>query len=94
LEVDDEAFFVVEHVEGCGYYMSGCGPSDREYFNLIESRLGDEITEGRLAHELVSFPRYALVSQERLLRAAKTFFESGDRDPTCEWVPERDAMYR
>jgi hypothetical protein len=66
---------------------------DREYFNLIESGLGDEITEAYLAHELYSFPRYALVGQETLLRAARTFYETGQRDPNCEWVPERDAFY-
>jgi hypothetical protein len=93
LEVADDTWFVFEYVEDFGYYMSGCGPSDRDYFNLIDSRLGDEITQGYLAHELNSFPRYALVGQETLLRAAKTFFESGDRDPSCEWVPERDASY-
>jgi hypothetical protein len=93
LEVDDDTFFVVEYVEGFGYYMSGCVWSDRGCFNLIESRLGDEITEGYLAHELNSFPRYALVSQETLLRAARTFYETGQRDPGCEWVPERDAIY-
>jgi Immunity protein Imm1 len=93
LEVDDEVFFVIEYVQGAGYFMSGCGPSDREYFNLVESSLGDEVTPGALAHENRSFPRYALVGAETLLRAARTFFETGQRDPTCEWVPERDAFY-
>ena len=93
LEVDDDICFVVEFVEGFGYYMIGCGTSDRDYFNLIESRLGDDITEARLAHELMSFPRYTLVSEDILLRATKTFFESGVRDPSCEWVLERDAHY-
>jgi hypothetical protein len=73
--------------------MTGCAPSDRDYFNLIESRLGDEITQGDLANELNSFPRYALVSEETLLRAAKAFYETGQRDPNCEWVREKDANY-
>ncbi|MBP3956074.1 hypothetical protein J8F10_12350 [Gemmata sp. G18] len=93
LEADSNAFFVIEYVQGLGYYMSGCAPSDRDYFNLIESRLGDEAVEGRLVHEQYFFARYALVSQDVVLRAAKRFFEHGDRDPGCEWVPERDVTY-
>lgn len=93
LEVDDETWFVIEYVKGVGYFMSGCSPSDRDYINLIDSQLGDEITEGTLAHEPNLFPRYALVGEDLLLQAAKTFFEFGIRDPNCEWVPESDAFY-
>jgi hypothetical protein len=93
LQVGDDVFFVIEYVQGGGYFMTGCGPSDRDYVNLVDRTLGDEITPGTLCHETYLFPRYALVGPDTLLRAARTFFETGERDPTCEWVPERDAFY-
>jgi hypothetical protein len=51
-----------------------------------------DVTEGDLALEPDTFRRYTLVRQETMLRAAKTFFERGQRDPGCAWVPERDAF--
>jgi hypothetical protein len=93
LEVGDDHWLIVEYVEDFGYFVCGSVPAERDYFNLIDSRLGDEITEGFLAHERHSFPRHTLVGQETMLRAARTFFRSGERDPTCEWVSEPDALY-
>ena len=93
LEVGDDHWLIVEHVEDFGYFVCGSVPTERDYFNLIDSRLGDGITEGSLVLERNTFPRYALVGQETMLRAAKTFFESGERDHHCEWVPEKDAFY-
>jgi hypothetical protein len=93
LHVDDDTCLIIEFVEGFGYYAIGSWPSDRDYFNLIESRLGDEITEGHLAHELICVPRHTLVSQATLIRAAKTFYDTGERESTCEWVTENEAHY-
>lgn len=93
LETDSNSFLVIEYVQGLGYYASGCAHGDRNYFNLIESRLGDEAVEGYLVHQRHLFARYALVGQEAVLRAAKRFFEHGDRDPGCEWVLECDVTY-
>jgi hypothetical protein len=93
LTVDEDVFLVIEYVQGPGYFMSGCGPSDRDYYNLIDSSLGDEITVGALALENYCFPRYALVGQVTLLQATKSFFETSKRDSTCEWVPESNAFY-
>jgi hypothetical protein len=93
LAVDNDTWFVVEYVQGAGYFMTGCGPTDREYFNLVDLGLGDGITPGVLAHEDNLFPRYALVGPDLLLRAVRTFFETGQRDPTCDWLPETAAYY-
>jgi hypothetical protein len=93
LEVGDNHWLIAEHVGDFGYFVCGIVPTARDYFNLIDSRLGDAITEGSLALERNTFPRYALVGQQTMLRAAKTFFESGERDQSCEWVPEREAFY-
>jgi hypothetical protein len=93
LEAADDTWLIVEYVGDIGYFVCSSLATERDYFNLIDSRLGDAITEGDLAHERHAFPRYALVGQEVMLRAAKAFFERGERDPSCEWVPERDAFY-
>lgn len=93
LEVGDDHWLIVEHVGDFGYFVCGSVPTERDYFNLIDRQLGDAITAGCLALEHNTFPRYALVAQETMLRAAKTFFESGERDQRCEWVPEKDAFY-
>jgi hypothetical protein len=93
LEVGDDHWLIVEHVGNVGYFVCGSVPTEHDYFNLIDSRLGDTITEGDLALERTTFPRYALVGQEIMLLAAKTFFESGERNQGCEWVPEKDAFY-
>jgi hypothetical protein len=66
--------------------------TERDCFNLIDTQIGDTITEGDLALEPDTFPRYTLVRQKTMLRAAKTFFERGQRDPGCEWVPARDTF--
>jgi hypothetical protein len=94
LEAGDDHWLIVEHVGDFGYFVCGSLPTDCDYFNLIDSRLGDAISEGDLALERTTFPRYALVGQEIMLRAARTFFESGERDQRCEWVPESDAFYQ
>jgi hypothetical protein len=80
---------------GCviGYIVCGSVPTERDCFNLIGTQIGDTITEGDLALEPDTFVRYTLVRQKPMLRAAKTFFERGQRDPGCEWVPARDAFY-
>jgi hypothetical protein len=93
LEAADGTWLIVEYVADIGYFVCGSLATERDYFNLIDSRLGDTITEGDLAHERHTFPRYALVGRETMLRATRTFFERGQRDAGCEWVPEREAFY-
>ena len=93
LEAGDDHWLIVEHVGDFGYFVCGSLPTERDYLNLIDSQLGDAIAVGYLAYERSTFPRYALVRQDTMLRAAKTFFESGERDQRCEWVPEKDAFY-
>ncbi len=93
LEAGDDHWLIVEHVGEFGYFVCGNFPTERDYFNLIDSQLGDAISEGYLAFERNTFPRHALVGQETMLGAARTFFESGERDQRCDWVPERDAVY-
>src|SRR6516164_1768005 len=80
LEVVDDTWLIAECVSDLGYFVCVSIANERDYFNLIDSRLGDAITDGELALERHTFPRFALVGQETMLQAAKTFFESGARD--------------
>jgi len=93
LEAGDDHWLIVEHVGDFGYIVCGSVPTERDCFNLIDIQIGDTIPEGDLALEPDTFPRDTLVRQKTMLRAAKTFFERGQRDPGCEWVPARDAFY-
>jgi hypothetical protein len=93
LDAGDDTWLVIEYVGDLGYFVCGGLARERDYFNLIDRGLGDAIVEGDLAHERHVFPRHALVGRDTMLRAAKTFYESGQWDPGCEWVPERDAFY-
>jgi len=93
LEVGDDHWLIIEHVGDVGYFVCSSLPTDRNCFNLIDPGLGDAITEGWLALERYTFPRYALVGQEMMLKAARTFFETGVRDLNGEWVSGKDAFY-
>jgi len=58
LEVGADHWLIVEHVGDFGYFVCGSIPTERDYFNLIEAQLGDDITEGDPAFEPHSFPRH------------------------------------
>lgn len=60
LEVADDHYLIIEHVGDFGYFVCGSVSTERDYFNLDNTRLGDAITEGTLAFEQNKFRRYAL----------------------------------
>ena len=75
LEAGDGHWLIVEHVGDFGYIVCGSVPTERDCFNLIDTQIVDTITEGDLPLEPPTLPRYTLVRQKTMLRAAKTFFE-------------------
>lgn len=91
--VDDDTWLIVLHAAGLGYRVTGCGIGERDYFTLIDRRLGDEPVTAFDGGNTNEYPRYSFVSEPLLLTALKTYYDTGQRDSDCEWVPERDSIY-
>ncbi len=93
VDADDEHWLIVLHIAELGYLVTGSQEGDGDYFTLIDRSLGDDpVTafDGGNTHE---YPRFSFVDYPMMLQAVETFFRSGHRDKSFEWVPEEDAVY-
>jgi hypothetical protein len=93
LDVDDDSFLIVLFVADLGYLVNGCAPGERDYFALVERGLGDDIVTAFDGGDTRTFPRHAFVSPALMLRVAERYYRTGERDPDCEWVDDRNATY-
>jgi hypothetical protein len=93
LDADDESWLIVLRISEFGYLVTGCGIGERDYFTLIERSLGDEPVSAFDGGDTRIFVRYAFVSESVLLRVARTYFQTGERDRGYEWVLDGDAIY-
>jgi hypothetical protein len=90
---NDDTWLIVMFFAERGYLVVGHASNDKEYFNLIDRRLGDDIVTAFDGGDTRQFPRYVFIGEPLLLKAVETFFWSGRRDETCEWVNDREATY-
>jgi hypothetical protein len=93
LNVDDDTWLVVLYIADVGYLVGGCALGDRDYYSLIESSLGDDPVTAFDGGNTNEYPRFAFVSQAVLLKAVETYYLTGQRDVSCEWVLAQDAVY-
>ncbi|QEL16460.1 Imm1 family immunity protein [Limnoglobus roseus] len=93
LDVDDDTFLIVLFTEPVGYLVSGCGVGDKDWHTLIDRSLGDDIVTAFDGGDTRSFPRYVFVDAPLLLKAMETYYRTGERDRTCEWVETDQTFY-
>ena len=91
--VDDDNYLVVLYIAAFGYLVSGLGVGERQYHTLIERGLGDDPVTAFDGGNTNVYPRYVFVSNPLLLKALETYYFTGTRDKSCEWVLDRDAVY-
>jgi hypothetical protein len=93
VDAGQDAWLIVLRNAELGFLVTGCGIGEREYFTLIDRALGDDPVTAFDGGNTNDHPRHAFVSESLMLRAVAAFYETGQRDEGCEWVPDRDAMY-
>lgn len=93
LSVDDNTAMVILLIAEFGYLVSGQAVGDIDFYTLIDSTLGDDPVTAFDGGNTNEYPRYAFVSTPLLLKAMKTYYFTGQRDETCEWVLSEDTMY-
>jgi hypothetical protein len=93
LDAGPDAFLIVLVIADLGYYVTGCGVREKDYFTLVERSLGDDPVTAFNGGDTNVYPRHTFVTQTLMLRAAQAYHQNGQRDPACEWVPEEDAVY-
>jgi hypothetical protein len=91
--VDDDTWLVVLYIAALGYLVTGCAVGERDYYTLTEPALGDEPVTAFDGGDTHVYPRHVFVSASLLLKAVQTYYLTGTRDASCDWVSDRDAVY-
>jgi hypothetical protein len=91
-DVDPSTFFIIQHVAGRGYFMSGRGAGDETDQTLLDPGRPWERVKVWCAGLEWDRPLRCLVREELVLRAARYFFRTGRRDPALEWAQERALL--
>jgi hypothetical protein len=93
LSAGEDAWLIVLHIEALGYLVAGCGDGEKDFHTLIERVLGDEPVAAFDGGNTNIYPRYVFVSAPHMLKAVQTYYCTGARDTSCDWVLDRDAVY-
>lgn len=88
----DENWLVVYWIAEYGYYVSGCGRGDDDYYSLVDPRLGSEVVEAYVAGENASYVRNAFVDETTMREALREFFETGRRKESAHWEVTSTVM--
>jgi hypothetical protein len=91
--VDDDTWLIVLYIDAFGYLVTGCGQGELDYYTLVEPALGDEPVTAFDGGNTNIYPRYVFVSSPLLLKAVQTYYLTGTRDTSCDWIPDRDCVY-
>jgi hypothetical protein len=90
VNVDDDSWFVVYYVPNLGYYLSGCGIGERDYFTLTCPPEGRDPVRVWMAGEHITRPRKAFVPETVALQALRHYFDTGQKDSSLAWEREND----
>jgi hypothetical protein len=93
LGVDEDTWLIVLHIDAFGYLVTGCGEGEKDYHTPIERASGDEPVTAFDGGNTNIYPRYVFVSAPLMLKAVQTYYFTGARDTSCDWVLDRDAVY-
>ena len=85
---DEETWLIVIHVAQTGFVVYGLGLHDKDYYFLSDPDLDEEMMEYHYAGEPAWLPRFAFVNEALMLRAMRSFYETGKRDETFYWWRE------
>lgn len=94
-ETGSDTYFIACFVKPSGIYVSARGQADLDDFQLFDPNEPDELVNcvmGGRAGSVVG--RGSIVDQESVMRAARTYFETGVREPTLNWRPSLEALQR
>jgi hypothetical protein len=91
--VDDDTWLIVLYIAALGYLVTGCGAGELNYYTLIERVLGDEPVTAFDGGNTNTYPRYVFVAESLMLKAVETYYITGMRDKSCDWVLDCDAVY-
>lgn len=86
---DDEDFFLlIYYIKSQGYYVTGSGLGDSEFYVLSDSEKNSATVEVWLDGNFATIELNRLVDKEKALMACEEFFHSGRRHKRLEWVVE------
>lgn len=79
-------------VPNLGFYVSGCGENESDYFTVVERpKRGDSVL-AFVAGDEATYVRGAFISVHSAKRAAMHFLETGERAPDLTWWAADDVM--
>jgi hypothetical protein len=91
--VDDETCLIVLYIAAYGYYVVGSGEGELDYYALVERDLGDEPVTAFDGGNTNVYSRYVFVSLAAMLQALRTYYFTGTRDASCDWIDDRNTRY-
>ena len=71
-----------------GQYILYVTHADGKFYSAVDPKGGDEPVQVRTGGEVREFPARLCVGEATVLRAARTFFETGELDKTVAWSDE------
>jgi hypothetical protein len=84
-EIVEESSLVAYFIDSYGYYVSGRGWGDKDYYTLINSSLGDESIRVWCGGDYMTRKRLAFVDVPTAIQSLKCFYDTGRRDNQLEW---------
>ena len=88
----DENWLVVYFIPSYGYYVSGCGLGDIDYYTLVDRNVAADVVDVYLAGDVGAYTRNSFVDEATTLEALQTFFETGSRKASLSWELTTSVM--
>ena len=82
---DDEVWLVTYFVDGLGYYVSGCGTGDGDYYTLVDPEGSAGNVVAWFAGDEGTYQKNSFVTEQLMLEALQCLFDKGERKPTLAW---------
>lgn len=92
LDCAKDRSLLIFYIKDFGYYVTGTFEDEGNYFVLVDYTLGDKLVIATIDADERAIYRFVFVSEEVVVRAVTTYYMTGKRDKSLDWLVETDVL--